>query len=158
MLALVVDTSTHPRAAHLRAICYKCYNESIPSHTRLAFNEFQASCYSHHKSQSALSETNWLLRVSRCSPYLESLPSYTDGTPPWTPTNRGHGITSRPLKHDPEVSPRDSKGLRTDHLPTYTNSQEINTYIMHRNFIPTSVTNPHYHMLNQYQFVITNHE
>ena len=157
MLTLVVDISAHPRAAHPRAKCYKCYNVSIP-HTRLAFNEFQASCYSHHKSQSALSETNWLLRVSRCSPYLESLPSYTDGTPPWTPTNRGHGITSRPLKHDPEVSPRDSKGLRTDHLPTYTNSQEINTYIMHRNFIPTSVTNPHYHMLNQYQFVITNHE
>ncbi|QCD97239.1 hypothetical protein DEO72_LG6g1949 [Vigna unguiculata] len=34
-------------------------------------------------------------------PYLESLPSYTDGAPPWTPTNRGHGITSRPLKHSP---------------------------------------------------------
>jgi len=34
-------------------------------------------------------------------PYLESLPSYTDGTPPWTPTNRGYGITSQPLKHDP---------------------------------------------------------
>jgi len=33
-------------------------------------------------------------------PYLESLPSYTDGAPPWTLTNRGHGITSRPLKHD----------------------------------------------------------
>ncbi|QCD89421.1 hypothetical protein DEO72_LG4g365 [Vigna unguiculata] len=26
--------------------------------TRLALNEFQASCYSHHRSQSALSETN----------------------------------------------------------------------------------------------------
>ncbi|QCD81773.1 hypothetical protein DEO72_LG2g2103 [Vigna unguiculata] len=62
--------------------------------TRLALNEFQASCYSHHRSQSALSETNWLLRVSGCSPYLESLPSYTDGAPPWTPINRGHGITS----------------------------------------------------------------
>jgi len=70
--------------------------------TRLALNEFQASCYSHHRSQSALSETNWPLRVSGCSPYLESLPSYTDGAPPWTPTNRGHGITSRPLKRDPE--------------------------------------------------------
>ncbi|QCD86499.1 hypothetical protein DEO72_LG3g1022 [Vigna unguiculata] len=54
------------------------------------------------RSQSALSETNWLLRVSGCSPYLESLPSYTDGAPPWTPINRGHGITSRPLKRDPE--------------------------------------------------------
>jgi len=37
-------------------------------------------------------------------PYLESLPSYTDGAPPWTLTNRGHGITSRPLKYDPEKS------------------------------------------------------
>ncbi|QCD90576.1 hypothetical protein DEO72_LG4g1533 [Vigna unguiculata] len=42
--------------------------------TRLALNEFQASCYSHHRSQSALSETNWLLRASGCNlnlnPYL----------------------------------------------------------------------------------------
>jgi len=35
-------------------------------------------------------------------PYLESLPSYIDGAPPWTPINRGHGIKSRPLKRDPE--------------------------------------------------------
>jgi len=69
--------------------------------TRLALNEFQASCYSHHRSQSALSETNWPLRALGCSPYLESLPGYTDGAPPWAPTNRGHGITSRPLKRDP---------------------------------------------------------
>jgi len=41
-------------------------------------------------------------------PYLEFLPNYIDETPPWTPTNRGHGITSRPLKHHQEVSPRDS--------------------------------------------------
>jgi len=63
MLALVVDTSAHPRAAHPRAMCYKCYNESISLTTRLALNEFQGSCYSHHKNQSALDETNWLLRV-----------------------------------------------------------------------------------------------
>ena len=106
MLVVVVDTSAHPRAMCYK--CYKCYNESIPSHTRLALNKFQASCYSHHRSQSALSETNWLLRVSGCNPYLESLPSYIDGAPPWTPTNKGHGITSQPLKHDQEVSPRDS--------------------------------------------------
>jgi len=37
-------------------------------------------------------------------PYLESLPSYTDGAPPWAPTNMGHVITSRPLKHYPEKS------------------------------------------------------
>jgi len=42
----------------------RCFN---PLHTRLALNEFQASCYSHHKSQSALSETNWPLRVSGCN-------------------------------------------------------------------------------------------
>ena len=35
--------------------------------TRLALNEFQASCYSHHRSQSTLSETNLLLRVSGCN-------------------------------------------------------------------------------------------
>jgi len=35
-------------------------------------------------------------------PYLESLLDYTDGAPSWTPTNRGHGITSRPLKRNPE--------------------------------------------------------
>ena len=42
--------------------------------TRLALTGFQASCYSHHKIQSALGETNWLLRVSGCNltlnPYL----------------------------------------------------------------------------------------
>jgi len=42
--------------------------------TRLALSEFQASCYSHHKSQSALSETDWLLGASGCNltlnPYL----------------------------------------------------------------------------------------
>jgi len=58
MHALVVDTSAHPRAAHPRAMCYKCYNESISFTTRLALNEFQASCYCHHMSQSALGETN----------------------------------------------------------------------------------------------------
>ena len=119
MLALVVDTSAHPRAAHPGAMCYKCYkccNESIPSHARLALNEFQASCYSHHRSQSALSETNWLLRVLGCNPQLKSLPNYIDGAPPWTPTNRGHGITSWPLKHYHGISPRDPKDLRTDHI------------------------------------------
>jgi len=34
-------------------------------------------------------------------PYLEYLLNYTDGAPPCTPTNKGHGITSRPLKRDP---------------------------------------------------------
>ena len=101
------------------------------------------SCYSHHKSQSALSETNWLLRVSGCNPYLESLPSYIDGAPPWTPTNKGHGITSRPLKHDPETSPRDFKELRTDADQSYLNNQE-RFYHACTHIMSTFVTNPSY--------------
>jgi len=107
-----------------------------PPHTRLALNEFQASCYSHHRSQSALSETNWLLRVSECNPYLESLPNYINWAPPWTPTNRGHGITSRPLKHDPETPPRDFKELPTNHGPIIIKQVIFNMhmYISHANF------------------------
>ena len=52
--------------------------------------------------------------MSGCNPYLKSLPSSIDGAPPWIPINRGHEIMSRPLKHDLEVSPRNSKELRTD--------------------------------------------
>ena len=112
MLALMVDTFAHPE------LCVTSVTmNQIPPHTRLALNGFQASCYSHHKSQSALSETNLLLRVSGCNPYLESLPSYIDEAPPWTPTNRGHGITSRPLKNDLEIPPRDLKDLCTDYRP-----------------------------------------
>ncbi|QCE03117.1 hypothetical protein DEO72_LG8g1138 [Vigna unguiculata] len=36
MLALVVDTSAHPRAAHSRAMCYKCFNSIFPHHKPLA--------------------------------------------------------------------------------------------------------------------------
>jgi len=50
-------------------------------------------------------------------PYLESLPNCTDGAPPYTPTNRGHKIMSRSLKHNPETPPRDLKELRTGHRP-----------------------------------------
>jgi len=56
-------------------------------------------------------------------PYIESLPIYTDGAPPWTPTNRGHGIMFQPLKHNPETPPRDLKDLRTDTDQAY---QSIN--------------------------------
>jgi len=48
-------------------LCVTSVTMNQSPHTRLALNEFQVSCYSHHKSQSALSETNWLLRVSRCN-------------------------------------------------------------------------------------------
>ncbi|QCE03750.1 hypothetical protein DEO72_LG8g1776 [Vigna unguiculata] len=56
---------------------------------------------SHVLQVVTINQISLTTRVSGCSPYLESLPSYTDGAPPWAPTNRGHGITSRPLKHDP---------------------------------------------------------
>jgi len=139
MLALVVDTS-----AHLRAMCYKCYNESIPPHTRLALNEFQASCYSHHcyshhKSQSALSETNWLLRVSGCNLTLNPYQTIQMGHHHRHPLTRAMEL--RPDHWSTTLKPH----LETprDYVPTYTDSQEINTYIMHRNFILTSITNTH---------------
>jgi len=34
-------------------------------------------------------------------PYLESLLNYINGAPPWTPTNRGHEITSWPTEAPP---------------------------------------------------------
>ncbi|QCD99478.1 hypothetical protein DEO72_LG7g760 [Vigna unguiculata] len=86
MLALVVDTSAHSRAAHPRAMCYKCYNESI---------------FPHHKSV-------------RMQPYLKSLPSYTDGAPPWAPTNKGHGITERQqlLERFSELETKEQKDMK----------------------------------------------
>jgi len=68
--------------------------------------------------------------VSGCNPYLESLPSYIDGAPPWTSTNRGHRIMFRPLKHDLEVPPRGFKELRTDHVSNIY-KQPSNGYTYH---------------------------
>ena len=76
--------------------------------------------------------------MSGCNPYLKSLPSSIDGAPPWIPINRGHEIMSRPLKHDLEVSPRNSKELRTDSYQIYSYNQL--TLIMHSNLGSTSVT------------------
>ena len=82
--------------------------------TKLALNEFQASYYSHHRSQSTLSETNWLLRVSGCNlnlnPYLVIQMGH----------HHGHPLTgTMELRPDhwsaaPEVSPRDPKELHAD--------------------------------------------
>jgi len=72
--------------------------------------------------------------VSGCNPYLESLPNYINGAPPWTPTNRSHGITSRPLKREPETLPRDFKELRTDHGPIILN-QSSNIYHAHKSHV-----------------------
>ena len=53
--------------------------------TRLALTGFQASYYSHHRSQSALGETNWLLKVSGCNltlnPYLVIQMGHNHGHP-----------------------------------------------------------------------------
>ena len=67
-------------------------------------------------------------------PYLESLPNYIDGAPLWTPTNRGHGITSRPLKHDHELSPRGSWVYVLTTYQSYLINQVI--FITHINLIP----------------------
>jgi len=82
--------------------------------TRLALNEFQASCYSHHKSQSALSETNWLLGASGCNLTLN----------PYLVIQMGHhhehplagAMELRPDHWSAtlEVSPRDPKELHAD--------------------------------------------
>jgi len=91
--------------------------------TRLALNEFWASYYSHHKSHSALSETNWLLRVSGCNlnlnPYLVIQMGH----------HHGHPLTGA-MELRPDhwsatlgISPRDPKDLRTDTDPTVINQQ-----------------------------------
>jgi len=82
--------------------------------TRLAFNEFQASCYSHHRSQSALGETNWPLRVSGCNltlnPYLVIQMGHHHGHPLPGAMELRPDHWSATLK----VSPRDPKDLCTD--------------------------------------------
>ena len=79
--------------------------------------------------------------MSGCNPYLESLPSYIDGAPPWTPTNRDRGITSRRLKHDPRILHRDFKELCTDHKPNII-KQLINNYRAYiHTYLSTLITN-----------------
>jgi len=45
-------------------------------------------CYSHHLSQSALREINWLFRVSGCIPYLNPYLIIYTTAPPWNLTKR----------------------------------------------------------------------
>ena len=88
-------------------------------------------------------------------PYLESLPNYIDGAPPRTPTNMDHGITSRPMKHHHEVSPR---GSRIYVLTTYQSySNKLVIFIMHINLMPNFKIKPHsYSMLNPFQLILPN--
>ena len=137
MLALVVDTFAHPRA-----MCYKCYNKSISFTTRFALNEFQASCYSHNRSQSALSETNWLLRVLGCNltlnPYLVIQMGHHHGHPL---------IGAMELRPDHwsttlGIPPRESQGITHWHGPNFLN--QPNRFSIHtHNYIHTSHTVSH---------------
>jgi len=102
-----------PSCSHPSCVTSVTMNQ-ISLTTRLALNEFRASCYSHHRSQSALGETNWLLRVSGCkltlNPYLAIQMGHHHEHPlTWAMELRpDHWSTT--LK----VSPRDPKGLCTN--------------------------------------------
>jgi len=82
--------------------------------TRLALNEFQASCYFHHRSQSALGETNWPLRASRCNLTLNLYPVIQMGHHHRHPLTGAMELRPDHWSATPEVSPRDSKELHTD--------------------------------------------
>ena len=69
--------------------------------------------------------------------------NYTDGAPPWIPTNRGHRITSRPLKHDLKISPRDFKKITYWPYTNHTQNSQV-IFIMHIHFISTFIINPFY--------------
>jgi len=92
----------------------QCYNKSISLTTRLALRRFQAFCYSHHRSQSALGETNWLLRVSGCNltlnPYLVIQMGHHHGHP----LTRAMELRPDHWSTTPKVSPRDPKELHAD--------------------------------------------
>jgi len=87
-------------------------------------------------------------------PYLESLPNYIDGAPPWTPTNKGHEITSWPLKHYLEISPRDFKELRTDTDQTYSINKVM--HIIHITSCHPPSTHPHsFPNIQSYQLIFS---
>jgi len=106
--------------------------------TRLALNEFQASCYSHHRSQSALGETNWPLRASGCNltlnPYLVIQMGHYHGHPLTGAMELRPDHWSATLK----VSPKDPKELCTDTDQTYSINKVI--FIMHITPMPTFIT------------------
>jgi len=127
--------------------------------TRLALNEFWASCYSHHKSQSALSETNWLLRVSRCNlnlnPYLVIQMGH----------HHGHPLTGA-MELRPDhwsaalgISPRDPQGLTHWHRPN-NHKSTIREYQSCSQFHVNlwKITSHSYHMLNPHHSSSPPHE
>jgi len=82
--------------------------------TRLALNGFQASCYPHHKSQSALGETNWLLRVLGCNLTLNPYPVIQMGHHHEHPLTGAMELRPDHWSATLKVSPRDPKELCTD--------------------------------------------
>jgi len=101
--------------------------------TRLALNEFQASYYSHHRSQSALGKTNWLIRASRCNitlnPYLVIQMGHHHGHP----LTGVMGLRPDHWSTTLRIPPRDPKELPTDTDQTFymnqTDTACIHAYI-----------------------------
>jgi len=127
--------------------------------TGLALTGFQASYYSHHRSQSALGETNWLLKVSGCNltlnPYLVIQMGH----------NHGHPLTgAMGLRPDhwsvaPEVSPRDPQGITRWHGQTFIKQQYENIKVMFTIPYPTVRSIPRtHHILNPYIWSSPPHE
>jgi len=88
-------------------------------------------------------------------PYLESLPNYIDGAPPWTPTNRVMELRpdhwSTTLKSHLEISM--IYVLTTGQ--THSIIQVI--FIIHVNYMPTFITSPHlFSPLNPYPLILPN--
>jgi len=61
---------------------------SLQTSKAIILPKTRASYYSHHLSQSALRETNWLFRVSGYNPYLNPYLIIYTTTPPWNLTKR----------------------------------------------------------------------
>ena len=111
--------------------------------TRLALNEFRVSCYSYHMSQSALGETNWLLRVLGCNLTLNSYLIIQMGH------HHGHPLTGA-MELRPDhwsttlgISPRDPKDLRTDPDQTFLINQTDSVCIHTNIYTYTSHTISH---------------
>jgi len=113
----------------------QCLN---PPHTRLVLNEFQASCYSHNKSQSALSETNWLLRVSECNLSLN----------PYQIISMGHHH-ELPLTRVMELRPDHWSTTMRSHLEAHGITHWHKPIILNQSSIIYHAHNSHANLYNQ---------
>jgi len=146
------------------------------SHTRSAFKHLRAiillktrvSCYSHHLSQFALHETNWLFRVSKYNPYLNPYLIIHITAPPWTLTKRFMELRPSPTTPPWDLTKRFMK-LRPSHTTPPWNltksfmelrqysyqshvSQTHHRFIKHTNLMPISNQSTHpYSCIYSYQ-------